>query len=183
MHRLDVKTLGSLPLALLLCTAQAHPVDEVVQGAYLTLTPGRINLELDITPGSKVARPLVTALDRNADGQVTPTEARAYAAQVLNQSTLTLNTAAVKWTLDRVTVPPLDTLRNGDTLKIYATAPRSDTTGAQSLTYVNRYQPAKSQWIANIFLQPAGGWQYTVTGQTHSNDGRTLTVKYTTTRP
>ena len=45
-----------VPLLLaLLGAAEAHPVDEVVQGAYLTLTPAGVELELDITPGSAVA--------------------------------------------------------------------------------------------------------------------------------
>ncbi|WP_424952005.1 hypothetical protein [Deinococcus sp.] len=171
-------------LALLGSLAGAHPVDEVVQGAYLTLTPGKVLLELDLTPGSQVAGTLLGALDANGDGKASDAEGRAYAAKVLARSTLTVGGAAVPWTLDTVTVPPLNILRiGGDTLKIYASAKRPDAVGAQTLSYHNRYQPARSQWIANVFLQPAGGWQYAVTGQQHSADGQQLTVKYTVSRP
>jgi len=164
--------------------AGAHPVDEVVQGAYLTLMPGKVGLELDLTPGQKVAGTMLKALDSNADGKVTDAEARAYAVQVLSRSTLKVGAATLNWTLDEVTVPPLAILRiGGDTLKIYATAKRPEVVGEQTLSYQNRYQPAKSQWNANIFLQPGAGWQYGVTGQTRSNDGRQLTVKYTARRP
>ncbi|MCV4776709.1 hypothetical protein OFM21_28425, partial [Escherichia coli] len=92
--------------------------------------------------------------------------------QVLEQSTLRVNGAAASWTLDQVEVPPVSTLKVGGVIKIYATAKRPDRAGAQTLTYQNRYQPVKSQWMANIFLLPGAGWRYAVTGQQHSNDGR-----------
>ncbi|GGR17896.1 hypothetical protein [Deinococcus ruber] len=171
-------------LALLSGWAGAHPVDEVVQGAYLTLTPGKVLLELDLTPGEKVAGTMLKSLDTNGDGKASVAEARAYATQVLGQSTLRVGTVAVPWTLDEITVPPLGILKvGGDTIKIYATARRPEVAGGQTFSYQNRYQPVKSQWIANVFLQPAGGWQYGVTGQQHSSDGQQLTVKYTVTRP
>jgi hypothetical protein len=167
-------------LLALLCIAEAHPVDEVVQGAYLTLAPGEVRLELDLTPGSKVAGTVLESLDTNTDQRITDVEARAYAGRVLAQSTLTLDGAAAPWTLDKVSVPPYQNLQTGnDILKIYAVAKRPDRTGPQTLSYQNRYQPAKSQCIANVFLQPAAGWQYQVTGQQRSDDGRQLTVKYT----
>jgi hypothetical protein len=36
--------------------------------------------------------------------------------------------------------------------------------------------------MANVFLQPGEGWQYRVTGQQRSDDGRQLTVHYTAAR-
>ena len=166
-------------LAALLGMAQAHPVDEVVQGAYLTLAPGTVQLELDITPGSQVADTVLKGLDSNSDSKITDAEAKGYARKVLAQSTLKLGGAAVAWTLDKVEVPPYADLKTGNAiLKIYALAQRPDSAGAQTLSYQNRYQPARSQCIANVFMQPAAGWQYQVTGQSHSDDGRQLSVKY-----
>ncbi|SMB78411.1 hypothetical protein [Deinococcus hopiensis] len=174
-----MKRLAPLLLSLIWGSALAHPVDEVVQGAYLTLLPGKVQLELDITPGEKVAGTVLRSLDTNADGHVTEVEARAYAKRVLDQSTLKVGAQQVRWTLQKVDVPPVDLLKvGGGILKIYASASRTDQVGAQTLSYQNRYQPAKSQWTANVFLQPAAGWQYRVTGQARSNDGRTLTAKY-----
>ena len=169
-------------LLLLPGMAAAHPVDEVVQGAYLTLAPGVIQLELDLTPGSAVVGSLLKDLDANGDQQISPAEGRAYARRVLAKSTLTLNGTAVPWTLDQVDVPPYQNLLTGDELRIYATAKRPDRAGTGVLSYRNRYQPVKSQWMANIFLLPGAGWQYGVSGQTHSNDGQQLTVKYTVAR-
>ena len=54
---------GLALLALAAGPALAHPYDEVVQGAYLTLAPGQVRLELDLTPGPAVADALLKALD------------------------------------------------------------------------------------------------------------------------
>ena len=108
---------------------------------------------------------------------------RAYGDRVLKQSSIALDGAPVAWRIETVSVPPYENLRSqGDTLKIYAVARRPDRPGPRTLGYDNRYQPAKSQCIANIFLQPGGGWRYQVLGQQHSDDGRRLTVRYATAR-
>ncbi len=164
--------------------AAAHPVDEVVQGAYLTLSPGAVRLELDLTPGPAVADALLQSLDARRDGLITDAEARAYAERVLKQSTIVLDGVAAAWRLEKISTPLYESLRLGsDTLKIYAVAVRPDQVGAHTLSYRNRYQPAKSQCIANIFLQPGPDRRYLVTGQKHSDDGRILTVNYTSVRP
>jgi hypothetical protein len=171
---------GLALLAVAAGPALAHPYDEVVQGAYLTLAPGQVRLELDLTPGPAVAGALLASLDHNGDRRVTDQEARAYAAQVLGQSSLVLDGAPAHWRVDRVVTPDYQALKlESDTLKIYAVADRADRPGPHTLSYDNRYQPAKSQCIANIFLQPGGGWRYAVAGQKHSEDGRALTVSFT----
>jgi hypothetical protein len=164
--------------------AGAHPVDEVIQGAYLTLVPGLVQLELDITPGSRVTMKVLGPLDGNGDQTITDAEARAYAVRVVAQSSLKLDGVAVLWTVDRVSVPPYQNLQTGyGTLKIYATGKCPERAGTRTLTYQNRYKPSKSQWVANIFLQPADDWKFQVAKQRHSSDGRQLTVDYTATRP
>jgi hypothetical protein len=173
-----------LLLALLSGSAAAHPVDEVVQGAYLTLVPGEVRLELDITPGTQVAGALLIALDTHADQSITDAQARAYAESVVQQSSLVLDDAAVPWSLESVSVPPYQNLKlASDTIKIYTVAKRPDRAGPHTLRYENRYEPAKSQWIANIFLQPGPDWRYEVTGQRRSDDGALLTVTYTAAPP
>lgn len=179
-----VAMLSRLLLLLAPGWAAAHPVDEVVQGAYLTLAPGTVRLELDVTPGPAVAGAVLRSLDARPDRLITDAEARAYAERVLAQSAILLDGVAAAWRLEKVSTPPYDALRlKADTLKIYAVAARPDQVGSHSLSYHNRYRPADSQCIANIFLQPGPGLRYRVTGQTHSDDGRVLTVSYTSARP
>ena len=170
-------------LALLPRWAEAHPLDEVVQGAYLTLAPGEVRLELDLTPGIEVAGALLQALDADADRIITEAEAQGYAERMLARSTLTLYDVALSWMLDEVDVPPYRDLElGGGTIIIRAVARRPDSAGAHVLSYRNDHQPAASRRMANVFLRPGEGWQYRVTEQRRSDDGRQLTVTYTVAR-
>jgi hypothetical protein len=179
-----VRLAGWAAAAVLLvpAAAGAHPLDEVVQGSYLTLAPGQVRLELDISPGPIVADGVLRLLDANGDRTVTADEARAFGQAVLRSSTLTLDGKPATWRLERVAAPTYDNVRLGaDTIKIYAVAARTDRAGPHLLTFDNRYAPAKSQAAANIFLTP-GLWRYAVTAQAHGPDGRSLTVRYTASR-
>jgi hypothetical protein len=160
--------------------AAAHPVDEVVQAAYLTLALGEVRVELDLTPGIAVADAVLWSLDANADQRIDAMEARSYAQRVLQQSTLTLDGVTTPLRLEKIIVPPYPELKSqGGTLKIYAVAGRTDRAGGHTLSYGNHYEPAKCQCIANVFLQPAAGWRYQVARAQHSDDGRLLLVAYT----
>lgn len=173
-----------LLLALLPVSAAAHPVDELVQGAYLTLVPGSLRLELNLTPGSGVVTTILGALDHNGDRHISAAEARAYALEVLKYSAIALDGAAADWSLEEITVPAYRNLELGsDTIKIYAAVKRQDSRGPHTLSFDNRYKPAASQWTANIFLQPGTDWRYVITGQQRGGDGRQLTVNYETTAP
>jgi hypothetical protein len=166
-------------LSMLAGAATSHPVDELIQGAYLTLAPGEVRLDLDLTPGAEVLPLVSPALDPDADGSVTEAEARAYAEDVLGDSKLLLNEEAVAWTLVGVTVPDPTLLAAGSgVIRIEATAARPDREGIHVLTYETHHEPAKSLWMANVFLRPGEGWTYAVNGQERSDKGRSLTVTF-----
>ncbi len=158
--------------------AHAHPIDEVVQGAYLTLAPGQVQLELDIVAGTMVVGMVMKALDPNGDRVISPAEARAFGTVVLGQSSLAVDGRPAAWKFDRVEAPTYAQIAAGDIIKVYATAARPDRPGARTLAYDNRYRPAPSRVTANVFLRAAGGWRYEVTGQDRSPDGGRLSVRY-----
>ena len=163
--------------------AQAHPLDEVVQGSYLTLKPGQVALELDISPGPLVVDTVLRRLDGDGDGRISRDEAKAFGRMVLGQTILSIDGVAAAWRVESVVAPPFQNIRQGaDTIKIYAVARRLERVGAHSFAYENRYAPARTQAAANVFLQPGDGWRYTVAGQAHGPDGRSLTVRYTAAR-
>ena len=172
------KTLWLL-LALIPAGATAHPEHEVVQNAYLTLAPDQVRLQLDLSPGPQVAAAFARPLDANGNKRISQAEARAFAQIVLRQSTLVFDGAPANLTLESVTSPSYRALTSGAaTLKIYAVARRTDRPGSHVLTYENRYAPAESRCIGNIFLPPPGAWRYQITSQEHANAGRRLTVRY-----
>lgn len=171
-------------LAVLPGAAPAHPIDEVVQGAYLTIAPGEVQLELDLTPGVEVVSLILPALDPDGDGAVSATEARAYAEAVLADSSLALDGEPTAWTLVAVEVPdPALLAQGGGFVRIDAVAPRPDREGEGVLAYENRHEPAKSLWMANVFLRPGEGWTYAVTGQERDARGQALVVSYEATAP
>lgn len=166
-----------LPLAA--APASAHPVDELVQAAYLTLIPSGVELQLDLTPGSEIAEVVLAALDSNGDGAASEAEASAFGRAVLMQSALTLDGSAVTWELYRVTAPPLDDLRWGaGVIRIYAQAGQPHAEGSRLLEYRNAYEPTTSQWTANVFLNPGQGRAYEVTEQQRGESGRRFAVAY-----
>lgn len=161
--------------------AVAHPVDELVQASYLTLVPDGVRLELDLTPGIEVAYYLLPTIDRDRDRQVSDAEARAFATTILKQLPLAIDGKATPWRLTQVELPSFRGIRLGATMKIIASAPRPERPGEQQLRFANRYPGINSRCYANIFLRPRDGWR--VTGQQHSNDGRSMIVSYAANPP
>ncbi len=178
-------TLAAIALAVALAssTAGAHPVDEIVEGAYLFLAPGELRLELELTPGTAIVAAMLPAIDPDGNGVATPAEANAWAEAVLSLSTLDLDGVATALTFVSVAMPEPALVALGSPIRIIATVPRPDTAGEHTLTYNNAYAPVPAQRFANIFLQPGGGWTYTVTSQEHGPDGASLIVRYVTARP
>jgi hypothetical protein len=158
--------------------AFAHPLDEVVQAAYVTLAPGEVQLDLEIQPGGLVAAGIARQVDANGDGRISDAEARAFGERVLRDSSLTLDGVKTPLRLRNVRAPSYANLARGDILHVYATASTRMRPGPVSLRYANRYAPVKSQCQANVFLSVGGGWAFAVDRQGHSADGRQLDVAY-----
>jgi hypothetical protein len=157
---------------------QAHPLDEVVQAAYVTLAPGEVQLDLEIQPGSLVAPGVARAVDANGDGRISEAEARAFAERVLAAASLTLDGVKAPFRLQGVKAPAYAGLVQGDILRIYAVASTRMRPGPVTLHFANGYAPVKSQCQANVFLSMGGGWSFAVDRQGHSPDGRRLDVAY-----
>jgi hypothetical protein len=163
--------------------AAAHPVHEVIQNAYLTLSPGSVDLELELTAGPQVASKVLAALDTNRDQQISHAEAAAYALHVLRASRILVDQRQARWRPLSIRVPSYQALLGAHgTIVLHARAIRPEHLGAGTLGYRNAYSPSESRCDANVFLKPAIGMRYRVTGQDRSQDGRELVVHYATER-
>ncbi len=159
--------------------ALAHPVDELVNVAYLFLQPGEIVLELDLTPGAQVAGTILSVLDADGDRAISDTEASNYAQVVLEQTSLTIDSAIGRWTLSEVAVPSLESLEFGHgTIRIVASANRPEEAGEHALSFENLYRPVPNQWTANVFLRPNEGWSYDLLTQQRSQKAQQLAVTF-----
>lgn len=162
-------------------SASAHPVHEVVQNAYLTLTPGVARLQIELTAGPGVAGAIVRTIDINHDGRVSSPEAQTYASAVLRRSALTIDGRPAALRVISVSVPPVPAVLGAHgTIVIVAAASRADRAGSATLVYRNGYAPAESRCDANIFLKPAARVRYRVLAQRHLQAGRVLIARYRT---
>jgi hypothetical protein len=174
-----LRTTLALTAAMVTGAVSAHPVHEVVQNAYLTLSPGKVGLELELTAGPQVAGRLIRALDRNGDKQISPAEAHAFAGRVLAQSRLTIDRRPLVIRALSVDVPSYAALLGAHgTIRIVAVAARPAQRGGATLAYRNGYSPAESRCDANIFVKPGRRVADRIEGQDHSPDGRALIVRY-----
>jgi hypothetical protein len=134
--------------------AFAHPVDECLQAAYLKLGPDSLELELDLTPGERVAPMMLKLIDQNQDGNIGQSEAQRYAERVLEDLRLIVDGRSQSFTLEPVVLPPTDTfLAGGGTIKVNARTNLTDTAGSHSLEFRNAHAPVKSGYLANVFVQ------------------------------
>lgn len=171
-----------LALGMTAGVAFAHPVHDVVQNAYITLSPGTVGIELDLTAGPQVAVKVIRALDGNTDRRISPAEARAYADRVLAQSRLTIERRPLAIRTLSIDMPPYAALLGAHgTIRIVAAAARPDRRGTATLAYRNGYSPAESRCDANVFVKASGRTAYRIQDQERSRDGRTLVVHYSIT--
>lgn len=176
-----LRPLFATVLSIAATAAGAHPVHEVVQNAYLTLSPSMVGLELELTAGPQVAGRIIRALDGNGDRRISPVEARAYADRVVARSRLTVDGRPLTIRTLSVDVPSYAALLGAHgTIRITARALRSDRAGAARLAYRNGYSPAESRCDANIFIKARKPVAYRVKNQDRSSDGRLLVVDYST---
>src|SRR4051812_11525136 len=79
--------------------AGAHRLDEYLQAARFSVERNCVRVEIDLTPGITVVPQVVSLIDTNHDGRISPAEADAYARQVFNSIELTVDKVAVPVTL------------------------------------------------------------------------------------
>ncbi len=157
--------------------AAAHPLDELVQAAYLQLTPEGVELELDLTPGELVAGAMLKRMDLNGDGALEQREAEAYAAVVLGNLSLKLDGQSVPLELTKVSMPQTGVLLNGGgTLQLIANAKLPAQPGAHTLEFSNANAPVKSGYLSNAFVQSA---RLQMDRQTRSDDQSQYQLEYT----
>lgn len=171
-----MRTVALLLASALAGSASAHPVDEVVQAAYLLVTPSGLRLQLEITPGPAVSGTVLGSMDADRNGVFTRSEQRAYALRVLGQCMLSFDGKPVAWSFDQIGVPAYAVLRQqAGTVQLFAHAPLALDARPHRLFFRNAYRPARGPTTANVFIDPAARG-ISFSDQRRSDDGRDFTV-------
>ena len=156
----------------------AHRRDEYLQAARIEIEPGRVELELDLTPGIALADAIIADLDFDGDGLLSREEQRAYAARVMNAVELELDGRRLQMQPLASTFPDLEAIRRGEgTIRLQANAvvpPRP--AGRHQLVFRNTHRQDVSVYLANAVM-PSDD-HLIVTGQRRDRDQRELTIDY-----
>jgi hypothetical protein len=135
-------------------TAAAH-AEHYSQSAYLRVDVDRVTVELDLSPGSKVAGDVVAVIDENHDGEIDAAEGRAYADVVLAALALRVDGVPRALRVAETHFPPAAHLATGeDKLSLaFVTAFPALAPGPHQIQFSNRHRPVESVYLAHTFTE------------------------------
>ena len=172
--------IGALALVVVAgAAASAHRRDEYLQAARLAIDPGRVEIELDLTPGIAVAERVLKEIDRDGDQSISPREGQAYAARVLEALTLEIDGAALGVALAGSAFPTVDAMVKGEgAVRITAAAsmPRLRA-GTHQVRYYNAHRPDIGVYLANALVPVSS--RVVIAAQRRDVAQRELTIDYT----
>jgi hypothetical protein len=164
--------------ALATAPVSAHRLDEYLQAARIAIDPGRVRIELDLTPGMAVAPAIVAGIDRDRNGSVAADEGQAYAERVLREIQLEVDGRPLSLQLTSRSFPAIPAMLGGEgTIQIQLTAAVPTlAAGAHRVLYRNAHRPDIGVYLANA-LVPAST-RVMVLSQTRDRDQRELVIDY-----
>jgi hypothetical protein len=170
--------LSILIAATTVAAVSAHRRDEYLQAARLAIDPGRVELQLDLTPGISLADRLIVEMDRDHDGAVSDREAQAYASAVQHDLVLELDGRLRPLTLVESLPATAESMTKGEgtlNLKWQALLPPL-APGTHRLHFHNAHHADIGVYLANVLI-PASD-RVAVTAQERDVDQRDFTVDY-----
>lgn len=107
--------LNAILALLILAPASAwpHRLDEYLQRTLVSVSKGRIEAQIDLTPGVAVFPFIIREIDTNNDGAISEAERRAYADKVLRDLAFKLDNVPLQPRLQSVRFPGMADLREG----------------------------------------------------------------------
>jgi hypothetical protein len=159
-------------------TASAHRRDEYLQAARLGVEPGRVELELDLTPGIAVADAAIADIDRDQDGALSAVEERAYLERVLARVALELDGRPLQMEAFSSTFPVLDAFRRGEgTIRFQsAVVLPHQADGDHQLSFRNMDQRDGTVFLANALIPRSD--RIVIATQRRDPAQRNLTIDY-----
>jgi hypothetical protein len=143
MRRMGVSALLALGLA---GSADAHRLDEYLQATLIGVTRDAIDVEINLTPGVQMLPVLMTVIDQDRDGRISPAEEQAYVERVTREVQLHVDGAPVPLSLIESSFPPLESMQEGlGTISMKLRAART----GHRLRFENRHLPQLSAYLVN----------------------------------
>jgi hypothetical protein len=141
----------------------AHRLDEYLQATLVTIEPGEVRLQLNLTPGVDIANQVLALIDRNRDGLISSNEAAAYSELLKRDLVLRLDQHKIALKPTAVKFPEVAELRTGwGVIQIeFSGSIGPLTAGTHKLGLKNRHLPALSVYLFNAALPGPGSLQIT----------------------
>jgi hypothetical protein len=159
-------------------TARAHWLDQYLQATTITIGDARIVAQLRMTPGVTIVPEVLARIDKNGDGTYSTDEQRAYAVGVLHDVTLHVDGSPLSVEVLAVNFANIAEFQAGRGVIAINFAAQIPLGGVErQFTYVNRYEPSRSVYLANT-LVPTDS-TVSVTAQQRSSDQSRYGVRFT----
>jgi hypothetical protein len=138
----------------MLSQAAAHRLDEYLQATRLAIDFGRVDVEIDLTPGVSVASNVFSWIDTNGDGHISQAEGEAYARAVLRSAVLKADGAPMPLNFEDVSFPTLGEMSQGvGTIHLRAAASiPAAAPGRHQISFLNMHQPQGSVYLVNVLV-------------------------------
>jgi len=178
----SVSALTIAVVAALAGSVSAHRLDELLQASRIGIAGERVDLELDLTPGSAIADGIVKEVDGDRDGILSDDEQRAYVGRVLNQLQLAADGNVLPLALASFTFPSIEACREGTgVIAIRANAPLRSTRGSHTITLSNDYRIDSSAFLANALVPDSD--RIAIHAQRRDGSQSELAIDYSVTDP
>ena len=159
--------------------ASAHRIEDYLQAARIGVEPDRIQITLDLTPGTAVAESFLAAIDRDGDGSLSAAEQREYARQMVSAWQLDLDGRSLPTRVRASSFPDATAVRRGEgtiRLDVEATVPDLSP-GSHRLLFRNAHLAGHSAYLANALVPESD--RVAVTAQRRDRDQSELIIEYT----
>ena len=159
--------------------ASAHRTEDYLQAARIGVEPDRIQITLDLTPGTAVAESFLAAIDRDGDGSLSAAEQREYARQMVSAWQLDLDGRSLPTRVRASSFPDATAVRRGEgtiRLDVEATVPDLSP-GSHRLLFRNAHLAGHSAYLANALVPESD--RVAVTAQRRDRDQSELIIEYT----
>ena len=156
----------------------AHRLDEYLQATRIAVDYERVDLDIDLTPGTAVARQVFGWIDTDGNGEISNDEGDAYATSVLGAISLEVDDRPQSLTLVTRRFPTLREMSLGvGTAQLTATAsvPHASN-GRHQILYRNMHQPDISVYLVNALVPKSP--EIAVVGQRRDRQQHELRLDY-----
>ena len=148
-RRIAATTLLALSLT---AGAAAHRLDEYLQATLIGVSRDGADVEIQLTPGVAMLPQLMTVIDQDRDGRISPAEQRAYASRIVRDVELRIDGAPAPLSLIESTFPTVEAMREGlGTIRLKLRTARR----GHVLRFENRHLPQFSVYLVNCLAAPS----------------------------